>query len=158
MHYQIIYYLHDCNFNIAQSNDANYYDDDVSCLDSAARETAATLFFAHVQMGKVLQENLFICMIMMCMIMQNFQVIKKPIGRRCVFKTTTDPIDNVKRSKARLVAKAFTQREGIDINYTYQPVSSKGSFRIIMVLIVYFDLELHQTDVKSAISNASFFK
>lgn len=55
--------------------------------------------------------------------------------------------------KARLVAKEFTQREGIDYNETFSPVSCKDSFRIIMALVAHFDLELHQMDVKTAFLN-----
>jgi hypothetical protein len=51
------------------------------------------------------------------------------------------------------VAKVFTQREGIDYNETFSPVSCKDSFRIIMALVAYYDLEFHQMDVKTAFLN-----
>jgi hypothetical protein len=60
--------------------------------------------------------------------------------------------------KARLVAKDFTQREGIDYNETFSPVSCKDSFRIIMALVVHYDLELHQMDVKTAFLNGDLEK
>ena len=49
--------------------------------------------------------------------------------------------------------KGFTQREGIDYNETFSPVSCKDSFRIIMALVAHYDLELHQMDVKTAFLN-----
>jgi hypothetical protein len=49
------------------------------------------------------------------------------------------------------MAKGFTQREGINYTETYSPMSSKDSFRIIMVLVKHYDLELHQMDVKTAL-------
>jgi hypothetical protein len=52
-----------------------------------------------------------------------------------------------------LEAKGFTQREGIDYNETFSPVSCKDSFRIIMALVAHFDLELHQMDVKTTFLN-----
>jgi hypothetical protein len=51
------------------------------------------------------------------------------------------------------VTKGFTQREGIDYNETFSSVSCKDSFRIIMALVAYYDLELHQIDVKTAFLN-----
>jgi hypothetical protein len=49
--------------------------------------------------------------------------------------------------------KGFTQREEIDYNETFSPVSCKDSFRIIMILVTHYDLELHQMDVKTAFLN-----
>ena len=51
------------------------------------------------------------------------------------------------------MAKGFTQREGIDYNEIFSPVSYKDSFRIIMALVAHYDLELHQMDVKIAFLN-----
>jgi hypothetical protein len=51
------------------------------------------------------------------------------------------------------VAKRFIQREGVDYNETFSPVSCKNSFRIRMELVAHFDLELHQMDVKTAFLN-----
>ena len=77
----------------------------------------------------------------------------KPIGCKWVFKTKKDSKEWVERFKVRLVAKGFTQKEGIDYNETFSPVSSKDSFRIIMALVAHYDLELHQMDVKTAFLN-----
>ena len=51
------------------------------------------------------------------------------------------------------MAKGFTQREGIDYNETFSPVSCKDSFRIIMALVAHYDLELQQMDVKTTFLN-----
>jgi hypothetical protein len=51
------------------------------------------------------------------------------------------------------VVKGFTQKEGIDYHKTFSPVSKNDSFRIIMALVAYFDLELHQMDVKTTFLN-----
>ena len=70
-----------------------------------------------------------------------------------VYKTKLDSQGNIERYKARLVAKGFTQREVIDYNETFSPVSCKDSFRIIMALVAHYDLELHQMDVKTTFLN-----
>jgi hypothetical protein len=56
------------------------------------------------------------------------------------------------------VAKGFTQREGIDYNETFSPVSYKDSFRIIMALVTHYDLELHQMDVKTTFLNGDLYE
>jgi hypothetical protein len=74
----------------------------------------------------------------------------RPIGCKWVFKTKKDSTGKIKRYKARLIAKGFSQKEGIDYKETFSLVSSKDSFRIVMALIAHFDFELHQMDVKTA--------
>lgn len=65
-----------------------------------------------------------------------------------------------------MVAKGFTQREWIilvihfhfDFDDTFSPISSKDSFRIIIALVVHFNLKLHQIDVTAAFVNGQLFK
>ena len=77
----------------------------------------------------------------------------RPIGCKWVYKTKRDSKGKVEKFKSRLVAKGFTQREGVDYEATFSPVSSKDSFRVIMALVAHFDMELHQMDVKTAFLN-----
>ena len=51
---------------------------------------------------------------------------------------------------ARLVAKGFTQREGIDFNEIFSPVVKHSSIRLLLSYIAYHDLHLEQLDVKTA--------
>jgi hypothetical protein len=74
------------------------------------------------------------------------------VGCRWVYKIKRDSQGNIDRFNARLVAKGFTQREGIDYNEIFSRVSSKDSFGIIMVLVAHYNLELHRMDVKTSIS------
>ena len=71
----------------------------------------------------------------------------RPIGCKWVFKTKHDAKGHVEIYKARLVAKGYSQRECIDFKETFSPVSTKDYLRIIMAIVIYFDLELHQMDV-----------
>ncbi|GAA0163100.1 transmembrane signal receptor [Lithospermum erythrorhizon] len=77
----------------------------------------------------------------------------KAIGCKWVFKTKKDSHGNIERHKTRLVAKGFTQREGIDYTETFSHVSKKDSLRVVMALVAHFDFELHQMDVKKAFLN-----
>ena len=45
------------------------------------------------------------------------------------------------------------QRERIDYNETFFPVSCKVSFKIIMALVAHYDLVLHQMDEKTSFLN-----
>jgi hypothetical protein len=56
------------------------------------------------------------------------------------------------------MTKGFTQREGIDYIETFCPVSCNDSFRIIMVLVAHYDLELHQMDIKMAFLNGDLLE
>jgi hypothetical protein len=68
----------------------------------------------------------------------------EPVGYKWVYKTKRDSKRNVERFKVRLVAKGFTQKEGVDYNKIFSPVSKKDSFRIVMA---------HQMDVRTAFLN-----
>lgn len=79
----------------------------------------------------------------------------KPIGNKWVFKTKRDSKGNIEWHKAWLVAKGFTQKECLYYTETFSPVSTKDSFRIIIVFAAQFNLKLHQMDVKTAFLNGS---
>ena len=82
----------------------------------------------------------------------------KIVGCKWVYKTKCDSKGNVERYKARLVAKGFIQRERIDYNETFSPVSCKDSFRIIIALEAHYDLELHRMDVKTTFLNGDLYE
>jgi hypothetical protein len=56
------------------------------------------------------------------------------------------------------VAKGFTQRECIDYTEIFSPVSCKDSLRIIMTLMMHYNLELHQMDVKTTFLNGDLLE
>jgi hypothetical protein len=56
------------------------------------------------------------------------------------------------------VTKGFTQREEIDYNETFSPVSSNDSFRIIIALVAHYNLELHQINVKMTFLNRDLYE
>ncbi|GKE00438.1 retrovirus-related pol polyprotein from transposon TNT 1-94, partial [Tanacetum coccineum] len=53
------------------------------------------------------------------------------------------------RYKARVVARGFTQRAGIDYNAVFSPVVRHTSIRVILSLTAFKDYELKQLDVKT---------
>jgi hypothetical protein len=82
----------------------------------------------------------------------------KTVDCKWVYKTKCNSKGNIERFNARLVAKGFTQREGIDYTETFSPVSCKDSLRIIMALVVHYDLELHQMNAKTAFLNGDLLE
>ena len=49
-----------------------------------------------------------------------------------------------------MVAKGFTQREGVDYTEIFSPVVKYKTIRIMLSLVVHFGFELDQMDVKTA--------
>ena len=58
------------------------------------------------------------------------------------------------RYKARLVARGFSQRYGVDYDKTYAPVISMTVFRVLCAIAVKHDLQLFQVDVTAAYLHA----
>ena len=59
----------------------------------------------------------------------------------------------IDKFKSRLVAKGFTQKEGIDYFDTYPPVARITTIRVLIALASIYKLEIHQMDVKIAFLN-----
>jgi hypothetical protein len=78
---------------------------------------------------------------------------RKLVGCKWVLRKKYKTDRSLDKYKSRLVAKGFTQQPGVDFVDTYSPVAKFTSVRIIMIVAVRLDLELHQLDVKTAFLN-----
>ena len=67
-----------------------------------------------------------------------------------IFKKKFNSAGNVDRHRARLVAKGFSQRRGIDFKDTYAPVVRYESIRIFLALAAGMDMDMKQFDVRTA--------
>lgn len=85
-----------------------------------------------------------------------WELVERPakqriVGCKWIFKRKPEvPGVEKARYKARLVARGFTQREGVDFNEIFSPVVKHTSIRVILSLVAAKDLELEQMDVKTA--------
>jgi hypothetical protein len=57
------------------------------------------------------------------------------------------------RNKARLVAQGFCQKEGIDYEETFAPITRLEAIRILLAFAASKGFKLYQMDVKSAFLN-----
>lgn len=73
---------------------------------------------------------------------------------RWVYRIKYNSDGSIERYKARICAKGFQQKEGIDFEETFAPVARVTSMRILFALAVRMNWEIHHTDVKTAFLNA----
>jgi hypothetical protein len=72
------------------------------------------------------------------------------VSCKWVFKIKRATDSQIQRYKARLVARGFSQKYGIDYQETFAPVVRIESLRILLAIAAYKDLEIHQMDVITA--------
>lgn len=78
---------------------------------------------------------------------------KKAIQCRWLFKVKRNADNSINRFKARLCAKGFTQRYGIDYVETFAPVVKMSTLRCAFAVAAERELEIKQIDIETAFLN-----
>ncbi|DBA02790.1 TPA: hypothetical protein N0F65_006580, partial [Lagenidium giganteum] len=84
-----------------------------------------------------------------------WEVVEQPassnvVDCKWVLKIKYDSAGEIGRFKARLVARGFSQKYGVDYSATFAPVIRMSSVRLFFVLIAILHLEQRQGDVPNA--------
>ena len=74
----------------------------------------------------------------------------KPLKSKWVFKLKEDEYGHPIRYKARLIAKGYLQKPGVDYDETYSPVAKLTTLRIVLAVGVHRNMYFHRLDVKTA--------
>jgi hypothetical protein len=91
-----------------------------------------------------------------------FEIVTPPMGcnivsSKWVFATKFNTDGSLDKLKARLVARGFSQKFGVDYEYTFAPTLRHDTLRIFFALVAIQDLECHSVDVNNAFTE-SFLK
>lgn len=73
-----------------------------------------------------------------------------PISCKWVFRKKEDNAGNVTRFKARLVARGFSQQNGVDYDAVFAPVATLTTFRILLTAAGHKNMVVRHIDVESA--------
>lgn len=79
------------------------------------------------------------------------------VTSKWVFNTKFNTDGSLEKLKARLVARGFSQKFGVDFEDTFAPTVRHDTLRVFLAMVAVHDLECHQVDVNNAFTE-SFLK
>jgi hypothetical protein len=82
----------------------------------------------------------------------------RAIGLKWVYKLKRDANGEVVKHKARLVAKEYVQRQGVDFEEVFAPVARMETVRMLLALAAHHGWPVHHMDVKTAFLNGELIE
>ena len=83
---------------------------------------------------------------------------RRAITTKWVFKAKPNPNGTTAKLKARLVARGFQQRAGIDFTETFAPVAKTDTFQTLVAVCGHHGWPIYHLDVKSAFLNGEILE
>ena len=145
---------HDANVDVQSA------EDDVEWHDAEIAMSASEINFSQAISGPDSEDwKDAIYSEIRCLVANDtWSIVEKPvnaniIGCRTVLRNKYKPDGSLERRKARIVARGFAQRPGIDFQDTFAPVARLESLRLLMALAVRFNMNVSQLDITTAYLN-----
>lgn len=83
---------------------------------------------------------------------------RKAISLKWVYKLKKNTEGEIVKYKARLVARGFVQKKGVDFEEVFAPVTRLETVRLLLALAAKNAWEVHHLDVKSAFLNGDLLE
>ncbi|GJS97451.1 putative ribonuclease H-like domain-containing protein [Tanacetum coccineum] len=77
------------------------------------------------------------------------------ITLKWIYKVKLDELGGILKNKARLVARGYRQKEGIDFEESFAPVARLEAIRIFLAFATHMNIVVYQMDVKTAFLNGN---
>ncbi|GJW18680.1 retrotransposon protein, putative, ty1-copia subclass [Tanacetum coccineum] len=77
------------------------------------------------------------------------------ITLKWIYKVKLDELGGILKNKARLVARAYRQGEGIDFEESFASVARLEAIRIFLAFAAHMNMVIYQMDVKTAFLNGN---
>lgn len=78
---------------------------------------------------------------------------RKAIDLKWIYKIKRDANGNIVKHKARIVAKGYVQKQGVDLDEVYAPVTRIEIIRLLLALSAKENWQVRHLDVKTAFLN-----